>query len=111
MKVVTNGSSRFLTGNELADAVMNYALVLRRQRKIDLVSIPALDEKGATRQAEFIVGWHVSTSTMTADDHADEDLIDVATVVTLYEKASRIGQAVPFTPREIAELTWLESYD
>ncbi|MRG60342.1 hypothetical protein GE115_10755 [Agromyces sp. CFH 90414] len=108
MKVLTNGTGSFVTGTEIADAVMNYAMVLQRQQAVDLVSIPVVVANGEVEHADLLVGWQTGTAAVTTAERGDGELVEIDTIVGLYERASRSGvaRAVPFTEEELAEGGW-----
>lgn len=56
MKRILYSSGGFLTEDEIADALMGYASVLAIIDSADLVSVPGLDETGATRSFQLVVG-------------------------------------------------------
>jgi len=93
----------FLTGTEIADAVMHYGAVLARTGSVDRVDIPVLYGT-RVRRASFLVGWLTDTASISATT-GREELTDPGAVVDLYEKAARGGRmrAVPFTREEIAQ--------
>lgn len=107
MKYVATHSGRFLTGTELADAVQNYGLALERVHQLALVEIPVIESDGRDARATFAVGWEADTATVTAPDQTEE-LIEVGTVIELYEKAATAGviRAHPFSPAELEALSW-----
>ena len=94
----------FLTGTEIADAVMHYGTVLARAGSVDHVDIPVLSGAKVQR-ASFLVGWLTDTASISASGVVGEELTDPGAVVDLYEKAARGGRlrAVPFTREEIAQ--------
>jgi hypothetical protein len=104
MKIISTRSATFLTGSEIADAVLGYGFALARGRQIDLVEIPVRGDDGSSRRAQFTVGWLADASAATvAEDR--EELTEPDTVIDLYDKAARVGvvRARPFTPAELSE--------
>jgi len=114
MKLLSNRAGDFLTGTEIADAVLQYDLALARARTVDLVDIPVVSDAGG--RAQFLVGWLTDTASTAADD-LGEELVDPGTVIDLYHQAARIGvvRALPFTPEEAADATqavqFLDTFD
>src|SRR3954451_3024165 len=86
MKLLTTQNGTYLTGNEIADAVIHYGLVLSRYRDIDTVDIPFLDTLGDLRRVTLTVGWLADTSATTSSG-ALEELLDPDTIADLYVKA------------------------
>ncbi|SEI14039.1 MULTISPECIES: hypothetical protein [unclassified Leifsonia] len=92
MKEISAGARTFITGTDIAEAVLRYGLALARHQQVDLVDIPVAVADGRTARAGFTVGWHAGTTTLTttlADD--DEELTEPSTVIELTERARRVG--------------------
>lgn len=108
MKVLTAGGGSYLTGSDIADAVVRYGLALAKRRDVDLVDIPFVGD-GEVRRAAFTIGWRCDTRTVTCA-HDGEELIEVGTTFALEAKANGIAgrRAHPFTTEEAAALTWPE---
>lgn len=106
MKILMTAGRVFLTGTELADAVMHYALALTKQQTADLVSIPTVDERGELTQVDLIIGWPAEITAGSAADRGDGEVIDVEAIVSLYDRAGRVGIArgLPFSDQELREL-------
>ena len=106
MKVLTAGGGSYLTGSEIADAVVRYGLSLAKRRDVDLVDIPFVRD-GRVNRASFTVGWRCDARTVTCADEGDE-LIEVGTTFELEAKANGIARrrARAFTSEEAAALTW-----
>jgi hypothetical protein len=67
MKVVHTAAGSFLTGTELADSMMQYALALSIKRQSATVSVPIVDVDGNEQRAEVLIGhshtmWTTTTS-------------------------------------------------
>lgn len=107
MKLLANCNGSYLTGDDLAGAVMRYALALARKQAMDIVNIPFLASDGSVRRVQLTVGWNVdTTSTSTAD--AGDELVEPETTRELNAKADSIDvpQGHPFSADEIARLRW-----
>jgi hypothetical protein len=106
MKVLTAGGGSYLTGSDIADAVVRYGLALARRRDVDLVDIPFVGD-GQVRRAIFTVGWRCETRSITCADEGDE-LVEVGTTFALDAKANAVARrrAHAFTADEAAALTW-----
>lgn len=107
MKVLINRNGSYLTGDDLADAVMQYGLALARRREMDIVDIPFVASDGWVRRVQLTVGWNVDT-TSTSSDEASDELVESDTTRALNAKADSIDvlQAHPFSDDEIARLRW-----
>jgi hypothetical protein len=98
MKYVSNGVGSFLTGSDIADAVLAYGLALSRLRMRDIVDIPFVDTSGIRRRAQFVVGW-VTDLTVTTSGWASDELIEPETAGALRSKTAGVEtpETVPFT--------------
>jgi hypothetical protein len=107
MKVLINSNGSYLTGDDLADAVMHYGLALARKREMDIVDIPFVASDGWVRRVQLTVGWSVDT-TSTSTGEASDELVESETTSSLNAKADSIDvlQAHPFSDDEIARLRW-----
>jgi hypothetical protein len=105
MKHLTNRAGSFLTGTEIADAVMNYALQLIRQRDVDLVEIPFVAANGDIHRVELAVGWLADLVAVT-DGQIDEELVENKTVESIRNRTDTVGmlRASPFNGDELARM-------
>ena len=85
MKTIRTAGHSFLTGTEIADAVMAYGLALARVRDLDVVDIPFVTADGSITRVEFRIGWLIDTVVTAVEQRADE-LIDVNTIFGLLAK-------------------------
>jgi hypothetical protein len=109
MKLLTNPTGSYLTGDEIADAVLHYGLVLARRRDIDIVNVPFLNAQRAICRVEMTIGWQ-SNTTAISDASPTDELLEADTIVALYAKADRVGRtkAQPFTDHEFDEMQWMQ---
>jgi hypothetical protein len=107
MKLLTNRNGSYLTGDELADAVMHYGLALARKQDMDNVNIPFLAADGSVRRVQLTIGWNVDTTSTSAPGGSDE-LIESETTRELNAKADSVDvlQGHPFSHEEVAQLRW-----
>jgi hypothetical protein len=105
MKLLTNRNGSFLTGDDLADAVMRYGLALARKRDIDIVDIPFRTADGAVRRVQLSVGWNVDTTATSGPEGTDE-LIEVETARSMNAKAAsaEILRGQPLSHDELAQM-------
>ena len=75
MKMLINGTGSYLTGDDIADAVMRYGVALANERRVDLVDVPFVAAAGAVQSVQLTVGWRVELASEHADRAGDE-LID-----------------------------------
>jgi len=104
MKLITSRVGSYLTGSEIADAVMRYGLALARKQQLDLVEIPFVSNDGSVRRAQFTVGWQVETAAISRVEPSDE-LVESDTAELLNAKADSVGviSARPFSAEELAD--------
>ena len=105
MKLLTSRNGSYLTGDDIADAVMHYGLELALPRELDIVDIPFVADDGAVRRVQLTVGWLADTAAVT---HAQpvEELVESDTASSIRYKADHVGvvRATPFSEDEHAEL-------
>jgi hypothetical protein len=107
MKLLTNRNGSYLTGDDLADAVLHYGLALARKQEMDIVDIPFLASDGAVHRVQLTVGWNVETTATSSSDPGDE-LVESDTTRAMNAKADSmdIMQGHPFSRDEIARMHW-----
>jgi hypothetical protein len=112
MKLLTNRNGSYLTGTEIADAVLRYGLALAKRQDVDIVDVPFVDSEGRIRRVELMVGWH-SDTTATSDSGPTHELIEVDTILAMYAKADSLGviHALPFTDSERDEMMQWPAFD
>jgi hypothetical protein len=92
MKLLVTRYAAYLTGSDVADAVMSYDLALSRMQKLDVVAMPFVDAADVRREAQFTVGWQMDTSTISQGDRHNGELEDPALVDHLNQKSTGMGQ-------------------
>ena len=107
MKLLTNRNGSYLTGDDLADAVLHYGLALARRREMDIVDIPFLAADGSVHRVQLTVGWNVDTTATSATGTSDE-LFERDTTYTMNAKTASLDvlRAHPFSRDEIAQMRW-----
>lgn len=105
MKLLTNRNGSFLTGDELADAVIRYGLALARRREIDVVDIPFRTADGAVRRVQLSVGWNVDTTATSAGRDGTDELVEHETTRSMNAKAASadIFRGHPFSDDEFMQ--------
>ncbi|GAA1836900.1 hypothetical protein [Agromyces salentinus] len=111
MKTLTNRYGSFLTGDDLADAVLHYGLALARRQQLDLVDIPYRAEDGTVGRVQLTIGWLTeTTSTSTPAMNAGDagELVDVDATLAMYDKAENSGvvRGLPFSEEEADQFDW-----
>jgi hypothetical protein len=87
MHTIITTSGEFLTGTEIAGAVMAYALALARARALDVVDIPFLAADGSVQRTQFRIGWQERTAAVTSDDRPADELVEIDTILELHAKS------------------------
>ncbi|CAN5188968.1 hypothetical protein BH11ACT3_BH11ACT3_19790 [soil metagenome] len=92
MKSITYGEHSWLLGDEAADTLLEYAVVLARRGTADAVEMRAVDAEGRDQRVRFLIGpatmmtSEPSTSPLDEPENADtiamiRERIDATTVV------------------------------
>jgi hypothetical protein len=112
MKLLTNSNGSYLTGDEIADAVLHYGLLLTRRHDVDLVNVPFVDNDGAVHRVELTIGWQSQTTAVSNTGPTDE-LLEVDTILDIYGRADSLTviRAQPFTDEQRDELLDWPSFD
>lgn len=107
MKIITNRTGSYLTGDDLADATMQYGLALARMRDLDVIDIPFVSPAGVVLRVQLTVGWGADTA-VTTTFNRHEELIEIDTELRMRASADALTtvRAHPFTEEELAELQW-----
>jgi hypothetical protein len=111
MKLLTNRYGAYLTGDDIADAVVHYGLALARRQELDVVDIPFRNGDGTVGRVQLTIGWlteTVATTTPAMSAGAVDELIEVDTSLSIYDKAESSGviRARPFSAEEASRLKW-----
>src|SRR6478752_6706261 len=108
MKTVSTRLGTYVTGSDLADAVLTLAAASANARRVEVVDIPVV-AGGADHRARFMVGWMTEVSVQTLDSEADE-LEEPATLIDLLDRSASVGvrRARPFTPEQLTALPRLD---
>lgn len=114
MKILTNRAGAYLTGDDIADAVLQYGAALANEQRVDLVDIPYVrtDDHGSVGTVRLSVGWQIEVN---AAHHPSEgvELIDHPVLMELSTRARTLHPSgdTPLTPDDIAFLDEMEDYD
>ena len=109
MKLLTNGSGTYLTGDAIADAVLQLAVSLANEKRVELVEFPFRAGDGSTEQATLMVGGETRVNAETRSYSGDE-LVDggaVAVIVQRLHVVAPNGDA----PMSAGELQFLHGHD
>jgi hypothetical protein len=81
MKLLTTALGSYLTGDEIAHAVLEYGHALAQNQRMDLVDIPVIVDEITTR-LRFAVGWSVQLHVL-GIQHDGAELLDREAVKSL----------------------------
>jgi hypothetical protein len=108
MKLLRTALGSFLTGSEIADAVLSYALALARQGAMDTVDIPYVDAGGFSGRAQFLIGRAAEVQAMDSPNQGPE-LVDPLTTLSLYSKSAAFADRTSaFSWDELADMNLRE---
>jgi hypothetical protein len=104
MKLLLTMHAAYLTGNEVADAVMEYDLALSRAHRVAAVSVPFIDAGETRREARFTIGWQMGTSTITQSQPTDDGAFAAETISALRMRTASLEArtAEPIRSSEVA---------
>lgn len=111
MKLLSNRNGSFLTGDDIADAVLHYGLALARRHELDVVDIPFRAGDGTVGRVQLTIGWlteTVATATSAMSSGGIDELVDMETSMSIYDRAESTGviRARPFSAEEATRLRW-----
>lgn len=72
MKALITRVGTYVTGDALADALLNYSLVLARAQRVDLVELPFRAPSGAIARVQVRVGWMVDMDAVSHEQREPE---------------------------------------
>ena len=79
MKSILYSGGTVITGDDIADAVLEYASELARHESSDTLEIPTVDAEGQTGRTKLLLGpasqFVVAQSTVPAEDPVDDELV------------------------------------
>ena len=113
MKTLENRVGTYLTGDEIADAVMAYSRVLAQEQRTEVVDIPFVAGTGVIRRVQILIGWQVDVNAIKDGDHSPE-LVDSELAEVLRTKAESVRTPsgdTPFTAEDVARLFDGDEYD
>jgi len=89
MKQITYAGKSFVTGTDLADAVMRLTAALGLSHETAGVTIPAMDENGHITTADLVLGPATEVLAIAIDSDQDE-IVDAEVVAQLDERTRRL---------------------
>ena len=114
MKLLSNSAWAYLTGDDIADAVLRYSAALANEQRVDHVDIPYVrtDDHGSVDTVRFTVGWQIHVNA--AHQQGDRaELVDHPVLMELSTRATALhaNGDTPLTADDIAYLAEMEDYD
>src|SRR3954454_4420429 len=113
VKLLTNSSGAYLTGDDIADAVVTYGAALANEQRVDLVDVPYIrtDDHGAVGNVTLTVGWRVELSSVDLESERTE-LLDAPLLSDLRERTTALHPHgdTPLDPEDLAYLARGEDF-
>ncbi|MGA7149648.1 MAG: hypothetical protein WBX17_14325 [Microbacterium sp.] len=103
MKTLENRAGAYLTGDEIADAVMEYSGALVQEQLTEVIEIPYLAKPGLIHRVQLLIGWRTDVNAVKDGMHETE-LEDAEFLHTLRHKTERLRAPsgdVPFTEADV----------
>ncbi|OII12098.1 hypothetical protein [Curtobacterium sp. MCBA15_008] len=94
MKYINYDGSMILTGDAIADAVLDYAAILGANSRTDTVAIPAVADDGSVTRTTVLLG-PASELTLSAAPDDELEPEDRAFIRHLRDAAQRVGDELP----------------
>lgn len=89
MKSLVTALGSYVTGDEIADAVLDYGHALTLEQRTDLIDIPVLGDGGSTR-LRLAVGWLIQLHTLGVDADGQE-IVDPSTTDVLRARMNHLS--------------------
>ena len=89
MKTLENRAGAYLTGDEIADAVMEYSGALVQEQLTEVVEIPFEAKPGLIHRVKLLIGWRSEVNAVKNGLHGSE-LEDAELIHTLRHKTERL---------------------
>lgn len=105
MKRIHNAAGSVLTGDVLADAVLDYARTLGNRHLLDIVDVPVINEHGEVGHARMLIGSGVQLMSVTAASIFPELVDRDALAQILCQSADKnAARAHPFGGRDLGNI-------
>jgi hypothetical protein len=92
VKRIQHAGGSVLTGDALADAVLDYARTLGNRHMLDVVDIPVINDHGESGQARMLIGSGIPLVSVTASS-ASPELVDQDAVNAILRRTADKGVA------------------
>ncbi|MDY0910902.1 hypothetical protein [Microbacterium sp. CFBP9034] len=106
MKALTNRVGTFLTGDEIADAVMEYSGALAQEHRTEVVELPFITGSGDVGHVKMLIGWQ-SDVTAIREGHHHREMVDDELADALRRSAATVrgpSGDTPFSARDLESL-------
>jgi hypothetical protein len=105
VKRIQHAGGSVLTGDALADAVLDYARTLGNRHMLDVVDIPVINDHGESGQARMLIGSGIQLMTVTASSTSPE-LEDQDAVNTILRQTAdkSVARARPFARGDVGNV-------
>lgn len=101
MKSITYGEHSWLLGDEAADVLMEYAVVLAQRETADSVEMRVMDTEGRDQRVRFLIGpATMMTSELIASTRDEPENADSIAAIRERIDASTVVQANPMPASE-----------
>ncbi|MET0736231.1 MAG: hypothetical protein ABWY55_11410 [Microbacterium sp.] len=109
MKLLSNGTGAYLTGDAIADAVVDLGVALSNEQRVGVVEFPFRALHGGIEHAVVTVGWQTRVNAESRTDIAGE-LVDSAATAEIVAQTDRVVPCgdTPMSPEDLAPM---ELYD
>ena len=110
MKTLITEVGAYLTGDAIADAVLEYWLELTREHRADILDVPIVTVDGEHSHVRLAVGW--MTALAVVDTRYAPEFHDADAVAELHHRASALtpgGDGI-FSPDEAPDRSVSEHY-
>ncbi|MCU1514759.1 MAG: hypothetical protein JWO10_1849 [Microbacteriaceae bacterium] len=94
MKRISYAGSTVLTGDDIADAVVQYAAALAREEKSAAIDIPAVSEDGRLITANLLIG-PASQLVVIPEDTSFDEIIDDKIVASFTAETRKLAGPLP----------------
>ncbi|MCC2031412.1 hypothetical protein [Microbacterium allomyrinae] len=109
MKLLTNGTGTYLTGDLIADEVVSLGVALSNAQRVDAVEIPFRAAHGGVEQAVITIGWQTHVNAESQSITGDE-LVDHGAVRAIVAQKHRLEPSGD-TPMSAEEIGHAQGYD
>jgi len=99
MKLINYGDTAWLLGDEAAELLMNYSVLMARQNKADSINVTMLDSAGGEQNLNILIGPATMMTSQDTDSTFPEPE-NAATVADVRAKIDSIESPPPVIPTE-----------